>query len=418
VWGAASIVGGAVLGFLLQGPYAAGSGLGTLLSPALLNDTLHSEAGAVLLVHAGLGLALLAWTTAVWSRRTAPAAWETAAGAVLGLGLAVSTAAVGHAVAGPWTAGALASTTVHVAAMAVWLGGLTGLVVGVLRRGTTAGELAVAMPRFSRLAFGSVSALVVTGIVQSVRELPTPAALVTTEYGAILTAKIVVVVIVLAAAGVSRAWVQQHLGVGGRRPDGRRRVTAQAFAAGGPGEEPATTAAVAVADATGTGAGLGRRVHADAAADLPTLRRSVLVELALAVVILVLTSVLVQQSPTVSAAAAGGQPFDVTKPLQGSSGSSGTVEFSLAPATSGINSLHIYLQNAAGEATQPAGIKVQLANRDRGIGPLNVVLQPDGPGHYAANSMNIPGSGTWTLTVIVRADEFTATTASTTFKVG
>jgi copper transport protein len=414
-WGAVGIVVGAVLAFLLQGPYSAGSGLATTFSPALLSDTLSSEAGTALLVHAGLGLALLGWTSAVWSRRAAPAIWETAAGAVLGLGLAVSTSAVGHAVAGPWTAGALASTTVHVASMAVWLGGLAGLVIAVLRPGVPAGELAVAMPRFSRLAFAAISALVVTGIVQAVRELPSPSALFTTEYGAILTAKLVVVVIVLAAAGVSRVWVQQHLGVGGRRPDGRRRVTAQAFAAGGAGEDRATTAAVAVADATGTGAGMGRRVHADAAADLPTLRRAVLVELVLAVVVLGLTSVLVQESPTASAAAA--QPIDVTKTLQGTSGSSGTVEISLAPATSGVNSLHLFLDDASGQPTQPAGIRVTLTDQARGIGPLDVILQPAGPGHYLADALNIPGSGTWTLTVIVRVDEFTATTASTTFRV-
>jgi copper transport protein len=161
---------------------------------------------------------------------------------------------------------------------------------------------------------------------------------------------------------------------------------------------------------------MGRHVHADAAADLPTLRRSVLVELVLAVVILGLTSVLVQESPTASAVAA--QPIDVTKTLQGTSGSSGTVEISLAPATSGVNSLHLYLDDTSGQPTQPAGIQVTLTNRARGIGPLNVILQPAGPGHYLADALNIPGSGTWTLTVVVRVDEFTATTASTTFSVG
>jgi copper transport protein len=416
-WGATSIVVGAVLQFLLQGPYSAGTGLGSTFDPALLRDTLGSEAGAALVVHAGLGLGLLGWLSAVWSRGAPPAAWEKATGALLGIGVAVSTAAVGHAAAGPWSTGALVSTTVHVSAMAVWLGGLVGLLSAVLRPGVPARELAVAMPRFSRLAFWAVCALVVTGIVQTVRELPTPQALVTTEYGAILTAKLVVVVIVLAAAGVSRVWVQQHLGAGGRRPDGRRRVTAQAFAAGGPDGESATTAAaVGVADATGAGGGLGRHVHADAAADLPMLRRSVLVEFALAIGILALTSVLVGESPTASASTA--QPIDVVRTLQGSAGPSGKVEISLAPATSGVNSLHLFLVDASGEPFQPAGIQVSLTNQADKIGPLNVILQPAGPGHYIADALNIPGGGTWTLTVVVRVDEFTATTASTTFPVG
>jgi copper transport protein len=61
---------------------------------------------------------------------------------------------------------------------------------------------------------------------------------------------------------------------------------------------------------------------------------------------------------------------------------------------------------------------VSLTNQADKIGPLNVILQPAGPGHYIADALNIPGGGTWTLTVVVRVDEFTATTASTTFPVG
>src|SRR5205807_164802 len=125
---------------------------------------------------------------------------------------------------------ALLVTTVHVAAMTVWLGGLVGLAVALVRPGVPTGELTTALPRFSRLAFGAMSALVVTGIVQSVREVGSPGDLLTTRYGQLLTAKIVLVVVILGAAGVSRVWVQQQYG-GGRRPDGRRRVTAHAFSA-------------------------------------------------------------------------------------------------------------------------------------------------------------------------------------------
>jgi copper transport protein len=48
---------------------------------------------------------------------------------------------------------------------------------------------------------------------------------------------------------------------------------------------------------------------------------------------------------------------------------------------------------------------------------LDVELLPAGPGHYVADGMPIPMPGTWTLTVAVRVDEFTASTASTTFPV-
>jgi copper transport protein len=273
--------------------------------------------------------------------------------------------------------------------------------------------MAGALPGFSRLAFGSVSALVVTGIIQAVREVSTPSAMFTTEYGLILTAKLVVVVVVLGAAAVSRIWVQQHLGIGGHRPDGRRRVTAHAFAADSRDEVEA--GAVGLADAAGAGSGLPDRVQREATAALPALRRSVLVELALAVAILALSAVLVGEAP--ASASSAPQPIDRTLPLRGSSGSDGTVEVSVVPASPGTNSLHVFLADGSGEPTQPAGIQVTLTNRAESVGPLDVPLQPAGPGHWTADAMTIPGAGSWTLTVIVRADEFTATTASTTFPV-
>ena len=56
---------------------------------------------------------------------------------------------------------------------------------------------------------------------------------------------------------------------------------------------------------------------------------------------------------------------------------------------------------------------------DRGLGnsALDVEIAAAGPGRYVAQDMTVPTAGTWRLTVTVRLDEFTATTASTTFAV-
>src|SRR3954469_5127163 len=177
-----------------------------------------------------LALYFVAALAPSWRRGEQPSSWVLPASGIAAAGLIGTTAAVGHPVAGPWPGLELPIAVVHVAAMTVWLGGLTGLLAGVLRPGVPADELAVALPRFSRLAFGSVVALVVTGIVQSVREVGTPAALVSTEYGWLLVAKLLLVAVILAAAGISRVWVQQHLGVHAR-PGGGRRGAAHAFAA-------------------------------------------------------------------------------------------------------------------------------------------------------------------------------------------
>jgi len=346
---------------------------------------------------------------AVWGRGGPPSTGQVGTGALLAAGLVLSTAAVGHPVAGPWPGLAVTVTVVHVAAMAVWLGGLAGLLAAVLRPDVPPDDLAGMLPRFSRVAFVSVAALVVSGTVQAVREVESPTALFVTTYGWVLVAKLVLVAVLLAAAGVSRVWVQQRLGVRGPRPGARRSITAHAFAAVGGGphqDQPREDDAPAV---------LREHLQSESAAEhVPALRRSVLVECTIAAVVLALSAVLVGTPPARSAVA---QPVDELLPLEGSAGPSGSVQLSVDPARPGPNTLHVYLSDDAGSPTQPAGIIVSLTEAAQEIGPIDVELQPAGPGHYVGDGMNIPGAGTWTLAVSVRLDEFTATVARTEFPV-
>jgi copper transport protein len=408
-WGVGLVAGGAVAGFLLQGPYGAATGLDTLLDPALLRATASSEAGWALLVRAVLAGALAAALLPHWRRGRPPGRPQLLGAGVAALGLALSAAAVGHAVAGPWPALAVVVTTVHVAAMAAWLGGLAALIAVVLRGDGPAADVATALPRFSAMAFAAVAALVLSGVVQAVREVGSPSALGSTTYGQVLIAKLVVVLVILAAAAVSRVWVQQRLGVRRPRPGSRRRLTAQAFAAAETtAETPAGTTAVEPAEERA-------RAQAESAVEhLPALRRSVLLEFALAAVVLALSAVLVGTPPARTAVA---EPVDVTLPLQGSGGAEGSVQVSVDPARPGANTLHVYLFDGSGRLVQPAELRVALTEQEQDIGPLDVALQPAGPGHYVGEGMTLPGAGRWTLTVTTRLDEFTALTASTSFPV-
>ena len=404
-WGAAAVAASAVLTFLLQGPYAAATGLGSVLDPSLLSATASSATGRTLVARVLLAVALALVLRPVWRRGTPPSVARTAVGGVLALGVVLATAAVGHPVAGPWPGLAVAVAAVHAAGMAVWLGGLAALLAVVLRPGTPSDDLAAVLSPWSRLAFGAVAALVVSGTVQAVREVQSPTALFATTYGWLLVAKLLLVAVLLAAAGVSRVWVQQRLGVRRPRPRRPRSLTAHAFAAGGPD----------VGTEVEEAAGVRDRLQSDAAAEhVPALRRSVLVEFGVAAVVLALSAVLVGTPPARSAVA---QPVDVLLPLQGSAGPSGSVQLSVDPARPGPNTLHVYLFDDAGVPTQPATITVSLTEPSQDIGPLDVELEPAGPGHYVSDGMNIPGAGTWTLAVSVRLDEFTATTASTDFPV-
>ncbi|MGR6967857.1 copper resistance protein CopC [Geodermatophilus sp. URMC 61] len=403
--GLVAVAVGAALSFLLQGPYAAGSGLTSVADPALLGATADSANGAAHLLRIVFVAGLAVVLRTVWRRGSASLP-DVVAGGVFAVAVVGTVAAVGHPVAGPLPVLAVAAAAVHVAAMAVWLGGLAGLLGGVLREEAPGADVARAMPPFSRLAAGSVTALVVTGVVQSVREVGSPTALVTTTYGWVLLAKLALVLLLLAAAGVSRVWVQQHLGVRRPRPP-RRRVTAHAFSASS--EEPEPDPVVASA------AGARAEVQAAAAAtERPALRRSVLVELAVGLVVLALSAVLVGTPP---ARAEVAQPVDVTLPVQTTAGQDGSVQVSVDPAAAGPNTLHLYLLDERGQLTQPVDIRVTLTEEAQEIGPIDIALEPAGPGHYVADGMAVPGAGTWTLAVTVRLDEFTAGTATTTFPV-
>jgi copper transport protein len=104
----------------------------------------------------------------------------------------------------------------HLGAVAVWLGGLIGLVVlwlSVGRAGRSA-VLAYVVPRFSAVAFCSVLLLIGTGTGQALLELPTLASLWQTSYGQALIWKIALLAAALVLAGVNLARTKPRLQAG------------------------------------------------------------------------------------------------------------------------------------------------------------------------------------------------------------
>jgi copper transport protein len=104
----------------------------------------------------------------------------------------------------------------HLGAVAVWLGGLIGLVVlwfSVSRAGRSA-VLAYVVPRFSAVAFCSVLLLIGTGTGQALLELPTFASLWQTSYGQALLWKIGLLAGALVLAGVNLARTKPRLQAG------------------------------------------------------------------------------------------------------------------------------------------------------------------------------------------------------------
>jgi len=136
----------------------------------------------------------------------------------LGAGLAclLLPALAGHAGQKSPRGLALPLDVLHLGAVAVWLGGLIGIVVlwlSVGRKGRSA-VLAYVVPRFSAVAFCSVLLLISTGIGQSLLELPTLASLWQTSYGQALLWKIGLLAAALVLAGVNLARTRPRLAAG------------------------------------------------------------------------------------------------------------------------------------------------------------------------------------------------------------
>jgi copper transport protein len=125
----------------------------------------------------------------------------------------------GHPVASPIPVVSVVVGTAHVAAASFWIGGLVVL-VGLLLRRADERELGVILPEWSRWAAFAVTVLLLAGLIQGVVEVAVPSALVTTDYGKLLLAKLGLVAVVVGVAAYSRRLVRLRLGA--RQPKAMR----------------------------------------------------------------------------------------------------------------------------------------------------------------------------------------------------
>src|SRR5829696_2566573 len=212
---------GTLAGLLLYGPFTAGLPLSRMLDATLLHQTLRTRFGAAWAVR--VLLLLLLALLRVWSERHAAgmrtSAWVAVGG--LAAALVVTPALSGHAAAGPDAAVGALVGVVHFSAAAVWFGGLVLLGTCVLPHAEVG--LLRAVPRFSSVAFTAMVVIVVTGMVQSWRQVESLQALGQTAYGRLLVAKVVVFLLLIVVAGRSRVLVRRKLmaraSVGAAAPD-------------------------------------------------------------------------------------------------------------------------------------------------------------------------------------------------------
>jgi copper transport protein len=356
-----ALVGTATLaGLWLQAPYTSGAGV-LDVSATELRAVLTSPFGIVLTLRLGLLVAVAPLLAPVLRGRGGPGR-----GALLLL-LALVAAATwplsGHAAAAPLPAVSVVADTVHVLAMAVWLGGLVMLGAFLLRRAHPR-VLALLLPVWSRWAALAVCWLMLAGGVRALLEIGSLRALTGTDYGRLVSLKVGLLALVLVAAAYAR------------RLSGNR-------GGGSPSRQ---------------------------------LRRTVLVELAGTVLVLGLTAVLVQTTPGRTAvaeaevAAQDGFAQTLTSPLY-------TLQFDVYPVQLGENNtVHAYAYTPQGKPLPVAEWRLTAALPARDVEPVSTPLLGLEP-HHALGAVTFAVPGDWELRFTLRISEIDQATVTTTVRV-
>ncbi|GGT07451.1 transport integral membrane protein [Streptomyces tanashiensis] len=442
---------------LLRNPYTGSGELSDAFDLAGLKTVLETKTGAALtsrLLLLGAAALFVAVLFGAYARRTDPKEKKDLA---FGLGLGGTVVAAG--IAGTWALAEHASTglqpgvampvdILHLLAVAAWLGGLTVLLVALYRAPSVERS---AVERFSKVAFGSVAVLAATGLYQSWRQVGSWSALTGTRYGQLLLVKIGLMAVLIGIAWVSRRWTQRLADPATREADADEtdEVPEETDeSAGGEPEvseaeaaEPAEPAEPAEAIDPQRAAQLARQRAAvatarrkrerDADPERGGLRRSVLTEAAVAVVLLAVTTVLTSTEPGRTEEEAGratsasgpaavpDRPVDIRLPFDtGGVDGKGVVRLSLDPGRTGANALHIFVERPNGKPLDVPEIKVALTLEAKDVGPLPVAPDRIQTGHWSASGVQIPMPGDWKIQVTVRTSEIDQTTIDKNVKIG
>ncbi|MFF7759747.1 copper resistance CopC/CopD family protein [Streptomyces griseorubiginosus] len=464
---------------LLRGSYTGSGKVADIFDLDLLGNVLQTKAGAalvsrlLLLAAAALFISVL---FGAYDKREAEEKRDLTFGLAIGgtvvaAGLAASWAMAEHASVGLQPGIAMPVDVLHLLAVATWLGGLSALLVALYRSQTPIESAAVR--RFSQVAFGSVVALVATGVYQSWRQLGSWSAFTGTRYGQLLLVKIGLVAVLVGIAYISRRWTAQLADTvvrQGKRAPQKERVAANASGSakaaksakeaggaedsgtakkGGGGKQAggAKKAGGAKGDGSKRAAQLARQQAAmDTARQKRTrdadphrfgLRRSVLAEAGVAVVLLAVTTVLTQTEPgrteeeakaakaaassssssSSAQAGSGAVTLDMSFDTGGSDGK-GVVTVDVDPARVGGNEMHVYVQRPNGRAFDIPEVKVALTLEAKKIGPLAITPDHITTGHWSASNVQIPMAGDWKIAVTVRTSDIDQTTVSKNAQIG
>ncbi|MGA4947396.1 copper resistance CopC/CopD family protein [Streptomyces lydicamycinicus] len=160
------------------------------------------------------------------------------------------------------------------------------------------------------------------------------------------------------------------------------------------------------------------------------LRRSVLAEAAVAVVVLVVTTALTATEPARTEAAvkatSGGQSAEAGRPQAltipfdtGGPDGKGTARVRLAPGSSGrANTLQLRITDPSGKVRDVPEVKVSFTQKAKKLGPLSVTTRHTGKGQWRASGIQLPVPGKWQLSLVVRTSDIDQVTEIKNVKIG
>lgn len=251
---------------------------------------------------------------------------------------------------------AMAADFAHVLTAAAWTGGLAFVIAAlVLARGERWALAARSVPRFSMLALGSVTLLLVAGTVNGYLQVRTWRGLWETTYGLLLLGKIGLVLPILALGAFNNRYVVPRLRAGLASVAERRRFLRAAGA-----------------------------------------------ELVLMAGVVGVTAVLVSAEPAHTALEQHGPSSSIVHigPYMAT--------LSVEPGRVGANEIHLDFggHGSGGGEAGPDDVRVSATLEKAGIGPLHFQAQPAGSHSAWVARAQLPIAGVWTLRLEARRGEF------------
>ncbi|MFD6203704.1 copper resistance CopC/CopD family protein [Streptomyces rubiginosohelvolus] len=421
---------------LLRNPYTGSGKFADAFDLAGLQSVLDTKPGAALvsrLLLLGAAALFIAVLFGTYARREDEREKKD-----LTFGLAVGGGVVATGIAATWAMSEHASTGIqaniampvdvlHLLAVAAWLGGLASLLVALYR---TPDIGSAAVRRFSAVAFGSVVVLAATGIYQSWRQVGSWSALTGTRYGQLLILKVALITVLLAVAWFSRRWTGRLTDSAVASEDASEEEPESESEPESVSADPDPERAAQLARQRAALTATKKKRIRDADPQRSGLRRSVLAEAAVAVVLLAVTTMLTSTepgrteeeaaggTPSASAPAAGG-PVNLKMPFDtGGQNGKGTVRIDIEPGRTGSNDLHVWIDGSDGKPMDVPELKLALTLESKDIGPLPVVPDRLAEGHWSASAVQIPMAGDWKIDVTVRTSDIDQVTIDKNAKIG